>query len=183
METRTPAEEKKKGMAANILDWAKTIAAALVVALLLRTFVFSLIHVDGESMLETLQDGDILFVTMYDRYIGREYARNEIVICNYPNVTGYRVKRVVGLPGETIEIRDGVTYINGQALEEEFVEYGPLSDYGPVTLEEGEYFLMGDNRARSKDSRNDSVGPIVKGEIRGVVRAVIFPFERISGVH
>ncbi|MDO4741141.1 MAG: signal peptidase I [Eubacteriales bacterium] len=186
METRTPetteTKDKKKTMAAEIFDWVRTLAIALVAALLLRTFVFSMVRVDGDSMLETLQDGDIMFVTMFDRFLG-DFDRGEVVICNYPNAKGYRVKRVVALPGETIEIIDKQTYINGELLQEEYVEHLPMTDYGPVTLEEDEYFLMGDNRTYSKDSRSRDVGPIVREEIHGVVRAVVFPFDSIRGVH
>ena len=166
----------------TIFDWVKTIAIAVLLAILMRTFVFSLIRVDGKSMLETLQDNDILFVTMFDHYIG-EYERGEIVICNYPDQNGYRVKRVVGLPGETIEIRNGVTYINGEALEEDFVVYPSSNDYGARTLGEDEYFLMGDNREVSRDSRASDVGPIARKEIQGVVRLVLFPFNAIRLVH
>lgn len=166
----------------TIFDWVKSIAIAVLIAVLLRTFVFSLIRVDGQSMLETLQNNDVLFVTMFDHYIGN-YERGEIVICNYPNRKGYRVKRVIGLPGETIEIRRGVTYINGEALAEDFVVYPSNDDYAARTLGEDEYFLMGDNRAVSRDSRANDVGPIARKEIQGVVRVVLFPFKAIRLVH
>ena len=180
-ETKAPETKEKKTLAAEILDWVKTIALALVIALLIRTFVFSFVHVQGDSMLETLQDGDIMLVSMFDRFFG-DYERGEVVICNYPGVKGYRVKRVAALPGDTIEIRDQVTYVNGEMVDEPFVEYPARADYGPVTLGEDEYFLMGDNRTYSKDSRHSDVGPIVKKEIVGVVRAVIFPFNAIRTV-
>ena len=183
MQTETKATEtkEKKTLAAEIFDWVKTIALALVVALLIRTFVFGFVHVQGDSMLETLKNGDIMLVTMFDRFFG-DYERGEVVICNYPNAKGYRVKRVVGLPGDTIEIKAQTTYVNGEPVDEPFVEHLARTDYGPVTLDEDEYFLMGDNRAYSKDSRHGDVGPIVKREIVGVVRAVIFPFNAIRAV-
>ena len=180
-ETKAPDKKEKKTLGAEILDWVKTIAIALAVAFIIRTFVVSFVHVSGNSMLETLKDGDIMLVSMFDRYIG-EYERGEVVICNYPNAKGYRVKRVVGLPGDTVEVRDKVTYVNGEAVEEPFVEHPARTNYGPITLEEGEYFLMGDNRASSKDSRHSDVGPIAEKEIVGVVRAVIYPFNAIRMV-
>lgn len=181
METQEARQKEKKTVGQEIMEWVRAIAVALIAALLIRTFVFSMVRVDGASMLETLQHGDIMFVTMFDRFFG-DYERGEVVICNYPNAKGYRVKRVIGLPGDTVEIRGKETYINGELLQEEYVEHLPMTDYGPVTLGEEEYFLMGDNRTVSKDSRNGDVGPIVQGEIRGVVRAVVFPFSDIRTV-
>lgn len=181
METKLPEQKEKKTVGKEMMEWVKSIAIALVAAMLIRTFLFSMVRVDGDSMLETLKDGDVMFVTMFDRYIG-DFERGEVVICNYPNAKGYRVKRVIGLPGDTIEVRDQVTYVNGEAQTEEYVEHLPRSNYGPVTLGEDEYFLMGDNRTVSKDSRHSEVGPIVEKEIVGVVRAVVFPFDSIRGV-
>ena len=181
METKAPEKKEKKTLGQEILEWGKAIVIALAIAFVVRTFLFGLVHVQGDSMLETLKDGDIMFVTMYDRFRA-EYERGEVVICNYPNVKGYRVKRVVALPGDTVEIRDRVTYVNGEMADEPFVEHLARTDYGPVTLAEDEYFLMGDNRAVSKDSRHSDVGPIDKDEIVGVVRAVVFPFNAIRTV-
>ncbi|MBQ3222703.1 MAG: signal peptidase I [Clostridia bacterium] len=181
METKEAKQKEKNTLGREIFEWAKAIVIALVAALLIRTFVFGLVRVDGASMLETLQHGDIMFVTMYDRFFG-DYERGEVVICNYPNAKGYRVKRVVGLPGDTIEIKDKQTYINGELLEEDYVEHLPRTAFGPYTVQEGEYFLLGDNRTVSKDSRSSDVGPIAEKEICGVVRAVIFPFNAIRTV-
>jgi len=181
METKEAKAKEKKTLGQEILEWVKAIGIALIVALVVRSCVFSMVRVEGDSMLDTLKNGDIMFVTMFDRFLG-DYERGEIVICNYPNAKGYRVKRVIGLPGETIEVKGQQTYINGELLEEEYIERLPRADYGPVTLGEEEYFLMGDNRTVSKDSRHSEVGPIVKKEICGVVRAVVFPISEIRTV-
>lgn len=165
----------------EILEWVKSIAFALAVVLVLRTFVFQMVRVDGRSMLETLQDNDILFVTVFDRFFPENWQRGDIVICNYPNAKGYRVKRIIGLPGDTVAVKDGVTYVNGEALDEdEYIEHPAISDYEEITVPEGYYFMMGDNRAISKDSRHPSVGPIAESEIRGRVRCVVFPFSDIG---
>lgn len=177
---KTAEGTKKKVFVKELLDWGKSFAIALAIALLLRTFVFTMIRVDGDSMLNTLRDNDILFVTVFDRFIDDGYQRGDIVICYYPNAKGYRVKRVVGLPGETVEVKAGVTYINGEAQPELFVDNPARSDYGPYTVREGEFFLMGDNRAISKDSRNSAVGAIVADQIRGKARAIVFPFSRLG---
>ena len=181
-QVREPESGKgKKTIKQEIFEWAKAIIFALVVVLILRTFVFQLIRVDGTSMLETLQHNDIIFTTMFDQYFGT-FEHGDVVICNYPGVNGYRVKRIIGMPGDTVEIRDNVTYVNGEVLEEEYVTHMPRSDYGPITVPEGYYFVMGDNRTVSKDSRSASVGPIAISEVKGKVRCVIFPFNAIRTV-
>ena len=112
METKLPEQKEKKTVGKEMMEWVKSIAIALVAAMLIRTFLFSMVRVDGDSMLETLKDGDVMFVTMFDRYIG-DFERGEVVICNYPNAKGYRVKRVIGLPGDTIETACSITRAKG----------------------------------------------------------------------
>ena len=94
----------KKSAKREALEWVLTIVAALAIAFVIRTFLFEPVRVDGGSMLETLQDGEIMFVTKFD-YLGSNPDRFDVVICHYPNrgTTNF-VKRVVGLPGDTVEI-------------------------------------------------------------------------------
>ena len=157
-----------------------TIAAAVLIAFVIRTFLFEPVRVDGGSMLETLQDGEIMFVTKYD-YLTSGPERFDVVICHYPNrgSTNF-VKRVVGLPGDTVEIRGGYLYVNGERYEEDYIEHRPYADFAAYTVPEGYYFVMGDNRANSHDSRADDVGPIARDQIVGpcAVRAV--PLQRLE---
>lgn len=165
-------------------DWIVSIVSALLVVLVLRMFVFQFVHVDGGSMLETLQDRDILFVTMYDRFRPDGFDYGDVVICNYPGARGYRVKRIMGKPGDTIAVINGVTYRNDEPLEEPYVDpsHAALTNFGPVTVPEDTFFVMGDNRAVSKDSRSSQVGPIAKSEVKGKVRYIVFPFQDIGKV-
>ena len=157
--------ERKK----DARDWIVSLAAVVVIALLVRTFLFTMIRVDGESMRETLQDGDRLFVTVLDvKMHGVE--RGDVVICHYPNSNANYVKRVVALGGDTIEVRDGDTYLNGEKLEEDYIVHRSTADYGPLTVPEGTVFVMGDNRSNSRDSRSGSVGPLGENMIVGRVR-------------
>lgn len=159
---RGQKEKPKKTLKREIFEWVVTIAAAVLIAFVIRTFLFEPVRVDGGSMLETLQDGEIMFVTKYD-YLTSDPERFDVVICHYPNrgSTNF-VKRVVGLPGDTVEIRGGYLYVNGERYEEDYIEHRPYADFAAYTVPEGYYFVMGDNRANSHDSRADDVGPIAR---------------------
>ena len=104
--------------------------------------------------------------------------RFDIVICDYPNTDDgmYRVKRVIGLPGETILLRKGELYVNGEHIEQQFDMTPNETDFGPFPVPEGKYFVMGDNRNNSKDSRQ--VGALERKMIKGHVRCVVFPLNK-----
>lgn len=165
----TPEHKKE------LREWIVSIGGALLVAFIIRTFLFTMIRVDGGSMLETLQDGDRLFVTRIDVLISG-VDRGDIIICHYPDRgrTNF-VKRVVGLEGDTVEIKDGVTYVNGEALVEDYIDHPTSVDFGPYTVPEGKIFVMGDNRANSSDSRY--VGAIDEDMIVGRARFRWWPFD------
>lgn len=172
---RGQKEKPKKTLKREIFEWVVTIAAAVLIAFVIRTFLFEPVRVDGGSMLETLQDGEIMFVTKYD-YLTSGPERFDVVICHYPNrgSTNF-VKRVVGLPGDTVEIRGGYLYVNGERYEEDYIEHRPYADFAAYTVPEGYYFVMGDNRANSYDSRQE--GTLPRSMIVGRVMAVCFPFD------
>ena len=198
--------KRQKTLAREILEWVLTIAAAIVIAVPIRAFAFELVRVDGESMDNTLADGEIMFVTKFDYAstwlcfpwqdaeskekaaritTGGNPARFDVVICRYPGRGGTNfVKRVIGLPGETVELRDGYLYIDGEKYDEPYIdnEYrsGRLNTFGPYTVPEGKYFVMGDHRNNSNDSR--SIGAISRDMIIGHVRTVLYPFNRMRGV-
>lgn len=170
----------------EIREWIVSLATAVIVVLLLRTFLFTIIRVDGPSMSDTLLDGDKLFVTIADmRADGPE--RFDVIICKYPNRSDQYVKRVIGLPGDTISVKQGVLYVNGEAVEEPFLSDARTvrfdkgsNNFGPIEISEGEYFVMGDNRDNSNDSRN--VGVITDEMVIGKVRYIIWPLNRIGSV-
>lgn len=184
-------EEEKKPLLTpqakkEIREWAISLAAAVVIVLLIRTFLFTIIRVDGPSMSDTLLNGDKLFVTITDMKLSGP-DRFDVVICKYPGRRDNYVKRVIGLPGETLEVKKGVLYINGEAVEEPFLSdvrterFDKIANnFGPVVIGEGEYFVMGDNRDNSNDSRN--VGTITDQMIVGKVRQIIWPLNRFGAV-
>ena len=189
-------EKVKKTLGQEILSWVWTLLAAVVIATLLRAFVAEPIRVDGTSMTNTLQDGEIVLVSKLD-YLFGDVQRNDIVICRYPNrvektinlgaslaFVDYTifVKRLVALPGDTVEIRNTVLYVNDEPVENP-EKLGSLPrDYARRTLGADEYFVMGDNRLTSHDSRADNVGPLSKSMILGKAKRVIFPFSNWRSV-
>lgn len=126
-------------------------------------FMFTPLIVQGHSMDTTLASSDIGICNRLDQDI----ARQDIVIVRSPDQTSLYIKRAIGLPGDTIESRDNVIYIDGQPLDEPYLDpdLGITEDFGPFVLEEDEYFLLGDNRLVSADSR--IYGPFKKEAVIG----------------
>lgn len=176
------APPKKPTLKQSVLSFVRDLAVALIAVLLIITFVFQIVIVDGPSMMETLQDGERMFVTKY-QYLFGDPQRFDVVICHFPDRGRENfVKRVVGIPGDTVSIEEGVLHLDGEAIAEPYIEHLPYSDMAPVTLGEGEYFVMGDNRTVSHDSRYPDVGPLQRKQIIGKVRAVIWPLTEIRWI-
>ncbi len=190
--SETPVTAPKKDAKKEIMEWVKSILVALVIVAIVRTFLFTMIKVEGESMLDTLRDGDRLAATIIDgKLFG--YSRGDIVICTYPGADHYCVKRIIGMPGETIEIKSGAVYINGEALDEPYLTRKSGDSMDAYQIPEGAYFVMGDNRPVSLDSRAVGVGPVEagpwvqlgvpeNGAILGKVHLRLWPFDAISTV-
>ena len=160
---------------------------AAAVAVALRVFVFSLARIRGSSMLPTLRNNHWAFVWRLP-YRFRPPRRGDVVICHYPGRRVKRlpflkqnfVKRVIGLPGETLEVAEGVLYIDGQPVEERYLDPTRTRFFRnrpPVTLGPDEYYVLGDNRDASNDSRR--VGPLRRRDILGCVPCTLFPPRRI----
>lgn len=148
---------------------------AILIALFLRSFIFATSIVEGESMEPTLEDGERLIFNKIV-YILDEPERGDVVIIQQTNKN--YVKRVIALPGETIEIRNNELYIDGEKYIQSFLsEEASMNtgNFGPIDVPEDSYFVMGDNRAISKDSRN-GLGYIQQDEIIGRSEVIIYPF-------
>ena len=156
-----------------ILDFVLGVTLAL-----LRQFVCVLSYIKGRSMQDSLFDGEVVFALR--RSIHGGIRRFDVVLCRYPGKKGLFIKRVAGLPGETIRIEEDILYINGEAVEEDFPRRKCLRPMMERQLGADEYFVLGDNRPASRDSR--SVGPIPLKNIVAVVKCVVFPFKRIRKI-
>ena len=150
----------------------------LLAALFIRCFVFQNTRVDGSSMYPTFFTDEQVFVEKLS-YLVRAPKRGEVIICRYGDTSDPVIKRVIGLPGETVEISGGAVYIDGQALDESaYWNDVILEDMAPVTVPEDHVFVMGDNRNYSLDSR--ATGPVPYYRIIGRAVFVIWPFENFG---
>lgn len=173
-------EEKKKTVGQEILSWILTFAVAIALALVIRTFIFEPVRVDGHSMDYTLANNEYMIVTKYDYLLG-EPERFDVIICHYPERgrTNF-VKRLVGLPGDTVSMLNGTLYVNGEAIDEPYITNKANYNMQAYTLKDDEYFVLGDNRSSSNDSH--IIGPISREQIKGHVRCVAFPFKNARKV-
>lgn len=164
------------------IEWILWIGGAVIIALILRTYVFSLVIVPTGSMLDTIQLNDRLFVYKlgYTLHV-QEIKRGDIVVFKYPDDRKVLyVKRVIGLPGDTIEIKDGVLYINGKLYKEDYLKEPMIGSFGPYKIPAGHYFMMGDNRNDSHDSRFWENKYVPRDDIIGKVIFRIYPFSRMG---
>ena len=146
----------------------------IVVVILIRTFIITPVRVQGSSMKTTLNNGDILLL-----YKLGKYNRNDIVVLKEEADKEIIIKRIIGMPGETLKIVDGNIYINGNVIEDNHA-YGKTGDYDTIVLKDDEYFLLGDNRVVSKDSR--FFGAVKKKDIKGKIILRLYPFNKIGTV-
>lgn len=144
------------------------------------TFVGRAFTVEGPSMLPTLHSGERLVVERVT-YLFRPPHRGEVIVFRYPlNPREFFVKRVVGLPGDRVAIRGGYLWVNGQRLEEEYVNARALRPFPEVQVPPDHYFVMGDNRNNSEDSRDPRVGFIPRELVVGRAIWRYWPVERIT---
>ncbi len=183
-------EEEDKGfdLKGEAIDLLKTFVFCLIFVLVLTNFIVKPVQVDGDSMYPTLHDGSMGVMNIFLEKTGDIY-RGDIVVVYNENENECWVKRVIGIPGDTISCKDDVVFLNGKALVEDYLNqdyvkeqramYGYFTtDFNEVTLKEGEYWLMGDNRIVSRDSR--SVGTFKRDQIVGKDIYVFYPFDQMK---
>jgi len=175
----------------ELLSWIKAIAIAILVAIIVRNFIFAPIQVHGESMLPNLENGDRIIINKFGG--DSKYDHFDIVVFDAPASPEKYVKRIIGIPGDRIEMENDLLYINGKAFDEPYLDFGETemsnksSLTGNFTLEEltgeevvpeGYVFVLGDNRQDSLDSRFFGFLPIE--DINGEVILRIWPFSNIG---
>lgn len=179
-----PKDLKKNGMKGFLHDLIFYGILIFVCIYIIPNFVLQKTIVDGSSMEETLSDGDQLYVEKISYHFNK-LKRFDIIVF-YPfgrDNEEYYVKRIIGLPGETVQIKEGMIYIDGELVSE---DYGmePIAYAGraaePILLGDDEYFVMGDNRNISKDSRYDSVGNVSKKNIGGRAFLRVSPLSKFG---
>lgn len=180
-EKETTPEEKPERLEDTIYGWAQALIAAVVGVVLLFTFVVRLIGVSGPSMQNTLYTGDRVLVL---NAMFCDFQAGDVVVARNYNVKGdlgaTLVKRIVAVGGQTVDIDfvEGIVYVDGEAIDEPYIKEPTFMPEGlqfPVTLGENEVFLMGDNRNRSSDSRDDRLGPVDESYLHGKAIFLLVP--------
>lgn len=176
--------DNKKHITKELLSWFISICVAFTIVLICKHYLFSPVVVDGESMEPTYQDEDVLIISKIS-----DIQRFDQIVFKSPVNDNYYIKRVIGLPGDTIEMKDDVLYINGEKYNEPYVNRKEealqyTEDFtleqltGKETVPEGYVFVLGDNRLHSGDSRH--YGFIAMDEILGVSKVRIFPIQQFE---
>lgn len=161
-----------------VKDWIIPIVSAIIIALLVRQFVFFLILVPSGSMYPTIKQGDRIFVTRIHSF--NKIERGDILVFYSEELDKRLIKRVIGLPNEEVLIKsDGSVYIDGEKLPEPYVK-NPSGKTASFKVPENEYLFIGDNRANSHDARYWNEPYISREKIEGKAHFVIFPFDRIG---
>ena len=177
-------EKESHSIAYELFGWLIYIAIIVGLTWLIITFVGQRTSVSGHSMETTLQDGDQLIVDKIS-YRFRDPKRYDIIVFPYQyeeNV--YYIKRIIGLPGETVQVKNGYVYINGEKLESDIYGKEVMQSAGiaaePIKLGDDEYFVLGDNRNNSSDSRDPSVGILKRKDLLGRAWVRIYPFDKMG---
>lgn len=189
LEEMEETDEQEPSRKKSIMTFIRDIVIVIAVVYLIKTFLFTTILVDGRSMTPTFEHLDYL-IAEQDFLVGNKYRRGDVVYFRPPEGAmhedrGYFVKRIIGVPGDTIEVKGGMVYVNDEPIDEPYKADVPTQEgtmTGKLTLDENEYFVMGDNRnpGGSYDSR--FFGPLQSDHIRGVIVLRAFPFSKFTTV-
>ena len=176
------SESTFKLIAGDVLYVVVCVLVSIIIALLTTKYIAHHTIVDGNSMNDTLYDKDCLILSKFS-YVFHKPERFDIVVFEYSENVNY-IKRVIGLPGEVVQIIDGYVYINDRKLTEDIYGKEIIKNPGiasePVTVGDNQYFVLGDNRNSSSDSRKTDVGMIDFDEIEGKAVLRIYPFDMIE---
>jgi signal peptidase I len=173
--------DNKNGMS-DLKEWVFSIVIAVVLALFIRHFIVELYVVEGPSMLPTLTSSERIVVNKALYYL-REPQKGEIVILRYSggNVARDFIKRVIALPSDTVRIKDGQVFVNGFLIDEDYILEPTKGLHPEVTVPAGHYYVMGDNRGNSEDSRF-KIGFVPREDIKGKAVLVFWPLDNLKAL-
>ena len=179
-EPQNPAPSAERSVFAILAGWMRDLFVSIVLAILVILFLYQPVKVEGTSMMPSLIDQERIFINKFVyRFGGIE--RGDMVVFWFPgDPTKSYIKRVIGLPGDTVEVENGVVMVNNQRLDETYVtdEYRDRSTMAPFKVQTEEYFVLGDHRSSSNDSR--SWGPVPRKYIYGKAVFVYWPIEKMG---
>jgi signal peptidase I len=168
------------GLHRELKAWARDLVIALGLAMVIIVFFYQPVKVEGTSMAPLLSDQERIFINKFV-YHFEPIERGDVIVFWYPlDRSKSFIKRVVGLPGDQVEVRNGRVYINGKPFDESYVppQFVDMSAYGPFRVPVDEYFVMGDHRISSNDSR--IFGPVPAGFIYGKAVFAYWPWDRFG---
>ncbi len=169
-------------MLAATMAWFRDLIVSVVLAVVVILFLYQPVKVEGTSMMPALTDQERIFINKFIYRFGLgDVERGDMVVFWFPQDTSKSyIKRVIGVPGDVIEIEDGLVSVNGRALEEAYVpeEYRDRQSMPPTTVPPDQYFVLGDHRSSSNDSR--AWGPVPRRYIYGKAVFVYWPIEKMG---
>ncbi len=181
---KSPATTPPQPPFIAVIAWFRDLMLSVLIAVLVILFLYRPVKVEGTSMMPTLLDQERLFINQFSYKFGLgDIKRGDTVVFWYPeDRTKSYIKRVIGLPGDTVEVRDGSVLINGKQLEENYVplEYRDDRPYPATVIPADDYFVLGDHRISSNDSR--AWGFVPKAYIYGKAVFVFWPLEHLGSV-
>lgn len=177
------AETPQPSAAKAAFSWMRDLALSVVIAIIVILFLYQPVKVEGTSMMPSLVNQERIFINKFV-YRFSDIQRGDTVVFQFPQDTSKSyIKRVIGMPGDTITVTDGVVMVNGKPLPEPYVkpENRDNHSYPPVTVDPDSYYVLGDHRNSSNDSRN--WGTVKRGYIYGKAVFVYWPLDRLGLLH
>jgi signal peptidase I len=179
------AESRAKSAAGATISWLRDLCVSVVIAIVVILFLYQPVRVEGTSMMPSLVNQERIFINKYAYRFGlSDIARSDMIVFWFPgDPTKSYIKRVIGVPGDTVEVNDGTVWVNGTALAESYVpqEYRDHVSMPRRVIPAEQYFVLGDNRSSSNDSR--SWGMVPRSYIYGKAVFVYWPLDRIGMLH
>src|SRR5262252_6061280 len=176
----SPAATKESNSLPVVAVWARDLLVSLAISAFIIIFLYQPVKVEGTSMMPGLEDQERIFVNKFV-YRWEPIERGDIVVFRYPRDTSKSfIKRVIGVAGDKIRIDSGQVYVNGQALDEDYIpsDYADVRSYAELTVPPGSYFVLGDHRTMSDDSRD--FGPVNERYIYGKAVFGYWPMEKLG---